>query len=392
TAAALTGTAALNADVLGYAKGRLMAAVGGAVWNIINSSTATENWTHPDAGWTWVGFADAGDSIFMAGFSGERSEIYRTVAEPDGTSLAVPVPALTSGLADGEVITGMYGYLVGAVVATNKGIRFGIPDANDNLTLGRLIPVTNSQAFEGQDRFTWFGWTNYDGTRTGLGRIDPTTLSADGRPAYASDIMATAQGTVTSAATFDDITVFSVAGVGVFGATTDLVEQATIDMGLEDYGIVEDKVARSVVARFTGDGTVSAWIRTTAGAFTSLGTNSEGRSEFEVSSLRGEAFEVRLVLDRDSVDATSGPTVDHMILKVYPAVSTTRVIEVPLRIWATDRDLHSNEFRTDVRTAVDNLWGLWESRAAVKWQEGAQAYTVVVEDVEWRPGPPEPGL
>ncbi|MCP4961103.1 MAG: hypothetical protein GY925_17790 [Actinomycetia bacterium] len=392
TGAALTGSAALNADVLGYAKGRLMAGVGPAVWNITSTSAATLNWTHPDAGWTWVGFADAGDSVFMAGYSGERSEIYRTVAEPDGTSLTVPVAALTSGLADGEVITGVYGYLVGMVIATNKGIRFAIPDANDNLTAGRLIPVLNSQAFEGQDRFTWFGWTNYDGDRTGLGRLDPSTISADGRPAYASDLMAGAQGTVTSAATFEGVTVFSVSGVGVFGETTDLVSQATIDMGLEDYGLVEDKVARAVIARFTGEGTVDAHIRSVTGGFVALGTNTEELTDFAVNSSRASAFEVRLVLNRSATDSTAGPTVDQEILKVYPAVTTTRFIHVPLRIWETDRDLHGNEFPTDVRTAVDNLWGLRNSRAVVQWQEGAQSYSVILEDLEWRPTPPDPSL
>lgn len=191
TASHVTGTVL----VCEYVKDRLMVAGGPnskAVYNITASGALpTALFDHPNTDFRWVGFAEGVSHIYAAGWAGDKSIIYRTKIKEDGTGLDAMVVA--GRLPDGEVITSITGYLGFIVLGSDKGVRFATVSDTGNLEIGAFIPVgTGSvKAFEGQDRFAWFGWPSFDSVDSGLGRLDLQNFSDVERlaPAYASDLM-----------------------------------------------------------------------------------------------------------------------------------------------------------------------------------------------------------
>lgn len=218
TAVHLTGTATL----VGYVKDRLLAAGGTSVYDITTAggpALPAALYTHPNTDWSWVGFAAGDTHIYAAGRSGDKSLIYRTRIKDDGTGL----DALVVGgeLPDGELVTGIYGYLGFVLIGSDKGIRFATAGSTGDLTIGALVPVgTGSvEAFEGQDRFVWFGWPSFDATTSGLGRLDLQNFSDVEAlaPAYASDLMANRSYMAASAASTAQATLTTVFGNDING-------------------------------------------------------------------------------------------------------------------------------------------------------------------------------
>ena len=112
---------------LQYVKGRLMAfgttsSDSYKLWNITQSgNNPAILYTHPNTKFNWVGAAGGQQHIYVGGYAGGISLIYRTQIKADGTSLDVPIQA--AELPQGEVIHALYGYLSYIVIGTSKGIR-----------------------------------------------------------------------------------------------------------------------------------------------------------------------------------------------------------------------------------------------------------------------------
>src|SRR5690606_22764098 len=102
--------------------------------------------------------------------------IYKITITKEGTGLDAPIVA--GELPDGEVIASIGSYLGFILLGTSKGARFCTVNSAGDLTIGSLIPTSNPvQCFEGQGEFIWFGWTGYDGTHGGLGRMSLRNFS-----------------------------------------------------------------------------------------------------------------------------------------------------------------------------------------------------------------------
>jgi hypothetical protein len=372
----------LAATLLGYVKGRLMAANGASIFNITSTTVPAALYTQPNTDFTWVGFAEGQSVIYAAGFSGDKSLIYRTAIKADGTALDVPV--IAGELPDGEIVRSIDGYLGFVLLGTDMGVRFCASDTAGNLTIGALIRTSSAvRCFEGQDRFVWFGWTNYDGVSTGLGRMDLSTFITSLTPAYASDLMATTQGNVTSVATFANRRVFAVSGVGVFSQTTSLVPSGTLDTGLISYGLVDPKAGMLLDVRLSSfAGTNTASVAVDGGPFAQVGIRS-GTSDdeaFQVGQRSGENFEVRHTLTRSATDTSAGPVVTRYTLHVYPKQTSGQVFVVPLLLHERVRDRLDNVNFVNVRAEQDELITLQTSRKLVVYQTGTESHTVLIDD------------
>src|SRR3990167_2250406 len=263
----------LNASLLGFVKGRLMA-VGAAasdhiLYNVIASGAAPAAlFTHPNTSFTWVGFAEGPNHIYAAGYSGDKSIIYKTAIVADGTALATP--SVAGRLPDGEIVRSIGGYLDNFIfLGTDTGVRFATADSNGNLEIGGLIDLGKAcRCFEGQDKYVWFGIDNYDAPDTGLGRLTPRFLDDELRPAYATDLMATTQGQVLSVITFGDKRVFSVSGVGGYAEDTIKVASGTLTTGEFTYRLPERKVMMEVESSTAPlDGTVQVELSPDQGSY-----------------------------------------------------------------------------------------------------------------------------
>lgn len=378
----------LEASLVGYTLGRLMAARQSAIYNVTASGAApTALYTHPNPDFTWVGFAEGKGHIFAAGYSGDKSIIYKTAIKPDGTELEVPSGA--GQLPDGEIVRSIYGYLGFILIGTDNGVRFSIPDSNGNLEIGALIETTSPvRCFEGQGSFVWFGWTNYSNAKTGLGRVDLRTIVGGTAPAYATDLMAATQGNVTSVITFNGRRIFSIAQVGTFVETTYKVASGTIDSGLISYGIPEDKIALYVDVRYREIfGSDAVYLAKRDGVFVLLGTNTalSTSTQFAANSMRSDFLEIRHVLSRDVGDTTKGPVLTRHTLKSQVTANMGSHWIVPILLAEKELTLNGDEVPRDVLAEFLFLAGLSTDKSTVTFQYLSTLFTVTVEQHEFKP-------
>lgn len=399
-----TGTGAASSYVTGtvtlvrYLKGRLMAASANSVYNITaGGALPTALLTHANTGFTWADMAEGRTHIYLAGYAGDHSLIYSTAIKPDGTAL--DVPAVAGELPDGEQVLSIYGYLGYILIGTSLGVRFAIPDSSGKLTLGKLIRLGTGSApvycFEGQDRFVWFGWPYYDSTSSGLGRIDLSVFT-DGpglQPAYASDLMVSSYAIVQSVCTFaptPGYRVFTVEGVGVYAESVDddLVASGTIDSGLITYGIPDVKMAVYLLLRHDAlAGTVGVSIAGDGGTMTSVGTSSDvgaAGTSITVGQILGRTHEVRLTLNRSSVDTSTGPTVTRSTLRSYPIPTRGDIIPLPI-VLHESLEVNGQVRPVNVLSEFLALKALTGNQRLVLFQLGSYSISVFVEDFDWQP-------
>jgi hypothetical protein len=396
-----TGTGAASsfnttdATLVGYVKGRLMIANLNVVTNVTGAATQAAVATHPSSAFRWVGFAEGTNHIYMAGFAGDKSQIYKTTIEDDATALELATPA--GELPDGEIVTAIGGYLGFILVGTTEGVRFCQPDANGNLQIGPLIETGSTvRCFEGQGRFVWFGWENYDSVSTGLGRLNltafPETIDTGARvPAYASDLMVTGQGSVLSIATFNDLRVFSVGGLGIYAETSTKVASGTITSGRITFGLPDDKTAISLDVRNAPlEGSYTTAISLNGGDFVQNGAESgpnDTGTEFPVENTTGEFFSVQMTLYRSADDLTVGPIIHRWTLKATQGANdgANEYLIVPFQLFERTMLPNGQEVHIDVKAERDAIKALRRSRRVVVFQEIDDSYRVQVENFQWIP-------
>lgn len=387
-----------DADLLGYVKGRLMYADGNVLgyFSDMTTPTATVLFTHATTSFTWVGFAEGPGHIYAAGYAGDKSLIYRVGITREGTSLDAPIVA--GELPDGEVIHSIGSYLGFIFLGTSSGVRFCTIDGQGNLTIGQLLETGNPvKCFEGQGEFVWFGWTNYDGTSTGLGRLSLRDFADIGAlaPAYTSDLMVTAQAAVLSVCTFAGKRVFSASGQGVYAEDTPLVASGTIDQGRVNFGISEKKIPLFLDVTFASSfaGTVTAYYAVDgASSYTSVGSQTtssidETTAVFSISEDPCDQIETRLVLARGS-DTSTGPTVLRATLRAQPVPQMRSRIILPLLLVENAEGANRTVLHFDPAFEHDAIEGWRTSKQVVLVQVGDQQYSAVVDDFDFFPTHP----
>lgn len=380
-------------DEVAYGKGRWIASNDNSLYDITTlvaggGALPSALFSHPNTDFVWNSFAEGPTALYVGGFSGDKSLIYRLTIKEDGTGLNQPVVA--GFLPDGEIIRSMQGYLGFVLIGTSKGVRVGVPGGNGDLTIGAFIPTdTDVRCFEGQERFVWFGWSNFEGVSTGLGRIDMETFSnVDAlAPAYASDLMVIGAITadVQSVATFQNLRVFTVSGNGVWAEhQTRLVASAELDTGCFDYGLTDEKLSLYIDSSHSeahgGDHSFSMSVN--GGPFVLLGSPGGDHHHVGTGETRGQEFELRITLERDSVDLSDGPAVRSFAMRSEPATRLTEVLDVPFLIAP---DIHRRDGTTESVDSVaqaENIRTLRDTKVVTQYTEGDRAWSVVVVDYQ----------
>jgi hypothetical protein len=375
-------------DVAGGVKGRTVATTGPEVYDL-TSGTPELVWQHPDPLWKWDAVGDGLTAIYLAGHSGDKSGIYRFRSKEDGTGLDVGIQA--AQLPDGERCVHVGYYLGYSVIGTTLGVRFGSSDSQGNIVLGSLLetprPVLCS---EGQGRFVWFGWSNFDAESTGLGRMDPSKFTDPLTPAYASDLMAEGQGDVTSVVTLDGKRVFTVAGSGLWAESDERVPEGWLETGWTSWNVPDEKRGAYVMVRHAplrGEIEADSFYDGSS-TWTDLGGSiTQGSSKSPNLTLAGSAFSsinLRAVLRRDEVDKTVSPVLTRLEIRAVPVSGRASVWQVPLIVserveWAGVTTSWEPE------QVADRLVGLCETGRPFLFRDGANAWQVQMIDYEWAP-------
>jgi hypothetical protein len=397
TSAASNYITGIEAGVLAYVRGRLMVAGQGVdkrkIWNITTTPGSSANnptalFTHPNDDFNWVGFAGGQNQIYCAGYAGNKSLIYKTGIKADGTALDIPTVA--AELPMGEIVTTIDAYLGYVVIGLTTGLRFCSSDSDGNLVVGPLIETgTSVNAFAAIGQYVYFGWTNYDTTSTGIGRLDIATQISTNQPAYASDMMVTGQGAVVDIHEFDNKPVFTVSGLGAYRQhSTNLVASGTFESGIYRWGVPDTKFIPKWDLRTEPlHGTVAISVAADSGDFRSVGTQSTELSlESTFDGFESKVFEAeaRLTLTRSATDSTKGPAVTRWLGRAYAAPLRSQIFSVPLLLHH-QLNLRGFEYFVDVDLELSYLRDLVENPRVVTYQENADTYSVIVEDVRWQP-------
>jgi hypothetical protein len=347
--------------VVRWAKGRLMAGIGPAIYELTTGGPAlpVAKFTHLNSGWIWTDIAEGTNAIYASGYAGSQGAIYKFVLDTSGN-----VPTLSSGgilaaqLPRGEIVHAMTTYLGSWIgIGTNKGFRVGEINDNGDIQYGPLL-IENSNGVKsvaGYDRFFYVAATNAIDGLSGLYRVDlgqpvqDNGISAGVRYAYATDLQAKVAGEVSAVTTFgtSDRMAFAVVGSGSYLESASTLEASGyLTTGRIRYNTLEPKLFKFATVRTpaTISGTVGLSIIDPGGAETPIITTAQGTSvaiedvALAVPAQPTEWVALKISLGRSTTDSTQGGEVTGWQLKAMPGVVRQRIFTLPLSCFDKEKD------------------------------------------------------
>jgi hypothetical protein len=379
-----------DADMVGYANGRLIASKGPELVEVVSAGASTTTIsTHITPAFVWKKAVGAPNGIYLIGNAGTVGEAYYMgVDEADG-SLRKPVIATT--LQKNEVVYDLVYDSNLWWVVTSKGVRIGQTSSQFGIDFGPVVQFDlplRSLTVDGP--YAWSSWSNYDGDCTGLVRLSAGETTDILVPAFASDLMAHAQGEVLAVASVAGKRYFAVSGVGLFGQAEELVEFGEIDSGWITYGIVENKVPVSVVVShdpLRGKVGLTTHFGELIHTIAPRGALDSVTTEFRPERRQAERLRMAIRLLRSETDPTQGPNVNQWTLRSLPAGERIDEIIVPINMAETVKGGGGDgaDIFYDCLNEFRFLKGLEKSQDIVMYQEGDASYPVRIDRVQLRP-------
>ena len=366
--------------------------------------------------WQWVDACSGPSAIYFAGYAttngkGYNGGVFKSGITVSGLTISINAPTQALPMSPDEYPTCIQGYLDYIFIGTNRGIRMTQPDSQGGLTSGPVIPsltqpVTQPvRAITGDGRFVWFGWSNYDASSTGLGRLDISNNIANQNltPAYQSDLMVSGSGEVLDLSWDPALgqPIFAVSGKGFYTTdTTKYVAQGYIKSGGITYGIPDHKIP--VFFDYGVDEPDNTPVGATEGYVNAelevepfdpsqkrtlvIPQATEGNSQVTISSgsaYKSEMFQVNIYLNSDSAHATT-PTLYRYTLLSWPAtVSETQII-VPVQLMLVNV-VDGLETYADPYEAFMYFENLRQSQTIITYQESTLTANVIITLLDWQP-------
>ena len=413
----------LDPEIISFVKGRLIAGKDAGLYEVDLSTTDAPDpfFTHRTDDWTWTAITEAGPAIYVSGYAGETSEIYATrlttqdLAYASVATLGAPVSVYKAP--EGEVIHEVKGYLgKSLVIGTSKGIRLAaITDETGNLEVSSLLVSSDEglsnpvKAIELDGDYAYFGWTKYDGTYSGIGKLDLSST------AFSSHLMYAIQGDVTSIAQFGGRLLFSVNNVADTGHSrlikehsTDYVGTGEMETGEIRYGTFEVKTLRYFDAMLKGTGLLDVDIKADiTGSYTNIVSNWEADVEVtdrvygiieQTMEKDISRFELKLTLKTTS--ATASPKLLEWRVRGEPKVKGRYRYFVPIMLYDT---MIANSGQTlgyagYSQEKLNELMEVYRSGKIIQFQDpgshlpnGTPAVTVRIEDLQFKSWAPPSG-
>jgi len=377
---------------------------------------------HPDSQWEWTCATGGMTQIYIGGHRTDNNAgaIYRATMNglTANTSVNQPFslnyPTLTLPLENGEYPTALYGYLNYIFLGTNLGIRMcqtlnaydPTATSGGDLKAGPLSPnllqPVNApvRAIVGRGRFVYFGWSNYEQYKSGIGRMDITKFINNDplSPVYASDLMVTqTQGEVTwmDIHPNSEYPYFNIEDYGTWGAKRDMSGQieyvyyGKLNTGYITYGISDNKIPVKIdYSAQNNSGYVNSNITyydANDNDYT-IQTGAYNGSEIDIRSgfARSEKIGLQIDLVRDNNDASITPIVYRCTLKSWPcAVSETMIS--PVVSFFKNNLSGAQVTPSDPYQDFMFLQHLLVSQTVVEYREGPLSAYVVVEGLDWLP-------
>lgn len=386
------GTSAGAGQVIQWANGWLLLGKGHVLSSVAANGTMTAV-TLPGVisvtGFQWSAICGAPNAIYAGGGSADNHCIYAIGI--DQTTGGLGVATYAAELPKGEALTSLTYYGQIMMVGTSKGFHVAQVASGNALDIGPLIPTPNPvECMVPDANFIWYGLTNWDATHTGLGRANLGEFTGTLLPAYATDIMLSGTGRVTSAARFAGHTYFSVDQLGIFRESADgtLVATATVRFGRLEWGTMAAKTFLGAeIVTEPLNGTFSAVLEDETGKQTSIGgrenPGTTGRQTLLGAGLgtNSNFYDLIVTFERDHQDRTVGPVLRAITERALPMPTATRTWQL-LIVCSDEVTLGDSQLRQqDVKELQSFLLDLRVSGRPVIQQLGYDRDLVVVRSV-----------
>jgi hypothetical protein len=186
----INGITVTNAT-MEYVKDRIVMAANNRIYEFptSQSSAPTALYTHSDNDIIFTSITASGPAIYIAGFSGIQSSIFKFTLSTAGVMPTLTTAITAAEMPVGEKIHKIFYYLGYLMIGTDKGIRAAvISDQDGSVKYGPLIVETTQPCYDfaARDKFVWCA-TGVGG-EPGVIRIDLGNEIETLRFAYANDI------------------------------------------------------------------------------------------------------------------------------------------------------------------------------------------------------------
>ena len=347
--------------VMEYTKERIVMAVNDKVYEFATTATTlpTAVYSHNDPDHIFTSITSSGAAIYIAGYSGIQSNIYKFTLENTGA-----MPTLTSAITAAELPVGercfkISYYLGYMAIGTSKGMRVAqTSDQDGSIAYGPLLFESDQPVYDFafRDKYIW-ATTGVDG-QVGLTRINLGTEISQLVFAYVWDVYdpddTLGHYTTTCAFLGDtDRLAFCNAGNGSDGtiyiqSATELLPSGYLRTGFIRYNTLENKIFKLVQPRIdTLQGAFNMYSISAEDVEYNIGTFAQGDSvpevnvNYPIGANQYVAFKFEMF--RDSTDSSLGPLFTGYQVKALPAIPRQRLIQYPVMCYDHEMDKFNNE-------------------------------------------------
>jgi hypothetical protein len=410
TAAGITVTNA----TMEYVKERIIMCANNSVYEFSSnaSSLPTAVYTHGDSDHIFTSITASGTAIYVAGYSGVQSNIYKFTLASNGTMPTLTQAITAAEMPTGEVVHKIYYYLGYMMIGTNKGIRVAAVAADGSLNYGPLIVETGQPCYDfaARDKYVWCA-TGVDGA-PGVIRIDLSNELSTLVFPYANDVYYSGvSGFKTTSCAFlgeTDRLAYCTANSGSADgylyseAASALMPTGYLTTGYIRYNTLEPKNFKRLLGR--GDYTYGSMTLETVDAD---GTEYDVISydatvppvEVTTSQPTGsqEYLAYKFILYRDATDNTKGPIFKGYQAKATIATPRQRVIRFPVYCFDVETDKYNVLVGYEGRALdrIGQLETIEEDGDVVTWQDltTGESRQCVIEQITFtRMTPPDRGF
>ena len=404
-----TGIVAENA-VMEYTKERIVMCVNDKVYEFSStaSSLPTAVYTHNDPDHVFTSITSSGAAIYIAGYSGIQSNIYKFTLTTAGGMPTLTSAITAAELPVGEITFKISYYLGNMAIGTNQGMRMADVNSLDgSITYGALIFESDQPVYDFafRDRYIWAS-TGVEG-QAGVTRVDMGQPLGNLLFPYAYDLYDpadTLEHYTTACAFMGDTNRLSFcnAGNGVNGtiyieSASTLIAEGTIRTGYVRYNTLELKIFKLMQARVdTVNGGLYIDSIDYADNYYRIGTFAQEASVPEVNINYPQASQEYLgfqfTLVRSSTDVTKGPLFTGYQIKALPAIPRQRLIQYPLSCYDHESDHFGVEigyegsayFRMGQLEAIENVG----DTIRVEDFRTGESYIGLIEELDFRNATP----
>ena len=347
--------------VMEYTKERIIMCVNDTIYEFPSSQTTMPSsvYSHQDPDHIFTSVTSSGAAIYVAGYAGIQSNIYKFTLESTGV-----MPTLTSAITAAELPVGetcfkISYYLGYMAIGTSEGMRIAqVSDADGSLAYGPLLFESTQPVYDFafRDKYIW-ATTGVDG-QAGMTRVNLGTELSSLVFAYAYDIYDPTDTTLhyTTATAFIGDTnrlLYCTAGDGVDGAAyiesaSTLLPEGYLRTGFIRYNTLEGKIFKIIYPRIdTTDGGINIQSIDAEETEVLLGSFSDGETVPEINigypqnSQQYVGF--KFILKRKTDSLTLGPLFTGYQVKALPAIPRQRLIQYPVMCYDHEMDKFNNE-------------------------------------------------